>query len=159
MDYTTSLWSLLHCWSVLRWIFSFMSTPYQPWFLSFCQALLWRPHLQLLSNHHAGMGRLLLGHPEATSSPGWTSPTPSVSLHRRKAPAFDHSRGSLLNSLQWIDILSPLEALKLKAVNRCALMSAKGENLSLQHPGYAAVNTTQGTLLAHTKHLPFFSHC
>lgn len=71
------------------------------------------------------MGKTLLGHPEALSSLGWSSPTPSASLYRTNAPAPDHPRASLLNSLQLIDILPVLGDSKQKAVTRCALMTAE----------------------------------
>lgn len=108
-------------------VFSLISAACQPWLWSFCQALLWRAHLCVLSNHHTGTGRLLLAYPEAPSSLFWTSPTPSVSLYRTNTPDFDHPRGSLLNSLSLIDILPLLGGAcpKLKVVTRCAFMSAE----------------------------------
>lgn len=54
---------------------------------SFCHAVLRRAWLHLLGNLLAGIEKLLLAPPKATSSPGWTSLPPSASPHPASALA------------------------------------------------------------------------
>jgi len=82
----------------------------------FCHAVLRRAWLHLLCYLLTDTDKLPLHPLKATSSPGWTSPLPSASVHPACALALDHLGGPSVNSLWFINILLILGGQRLDAV-------------------------------------------
>lgn len=67
-----------------------------------------RAYLYLLVSRLIGTGRLLFGPLKTFSSPGWISPSSSVSAHGVSAPAPNHLGGPVLHLLPFINIFPVL---------------------------------------------------
>lgn len=99
------------------------------WFSPSHHSLLWRVWLSLL-RPLLWVPRMLLGAPKAAAYPGWTSPGPTASPPRPRAPAQDLLAGCLLN----LDTFSAGNP-KSDAVPRCNLIGIERRGRSLPSPG------------------------